>query len=157
MEYNKELILTRITLFKKDMIIKDKFDAYIDSSNKIFDRIDGLNSTPLGDNYYNTNEIVWGIKFITDVNNNFRLYENESSVEFLIDCFSPKWGYSCGLSNLIKDIKDDFGNGESYPTHLDKFGKETRQYILEFESWSYFDSYAGDGDAGIEYVKIFEI
>jgi hypothetical protein len=153
MEYNKELILTRITLFKKDMIIKDKFDAYIDSSNKIFDRIDGLNLTPLGDNYYNTNDIVWGIKFKTDVNNNFRLYENESSVEFLIESFSPKWGYDCGLSNLIKDIKDDFGNDD----HLDKFGREARQYILEFESWSYFDSYAGDGDAGIEYVKIFEI
>ena len=37
------------------------------------------------------------------------------------------------------------------------WGKETISFILEFEVWSYYDSWAGDGDAGIEYIGLKEI
>lgn len=34
------------------------------------------------------------------------------------------------------------------------YGIETRKYIALFEEYSYFDSYAGDGDYSIKYIKI---
>ena len=55
-------------------------------------------------------------------------------------------------SKIIKDVENFFDKD-----YANKKGKETRKFITLFFEWSSWDSYAGDGDYGIEYKKLAKV
>ena len=153
MDTSKKLIIFKATRFAKDMIIGyDDYDsthAYL-NDRVLSDKLNDLSLTDLGDGFYNVDQPFIAVEFIIDVVSNRRLHHDESATDFLIGSFYPKYS-SCSLGKLFKDISDKFD-----VDHISKYGSETIQFIGEFEMWSYYDSWCGDGDAGIDYVKIWD-
>lgn len=151
MDTSKELIIFKAKRFAKDMIIEsseyDHIHAYLTDS-VISDKIDEMPLSDICDGFYNVDQPFIAVEFIIDVVSNRRLHHDESATDFLIGSFYPKYS-SCSLGKLFKDISDKFD-----VDHISKYGSETIQFIGEFEMWSYYDSWCGDGDAGINYVKI---
>ena len=159
MAFAKRLILANISFFKKDSVIENKYDVYITEdlelisslySFKAKDFIPSVNL--LGEDkektYLNVNKPLWGIEFISSIDNNID-ERNSNLVEDLVEGISE---YStCRVPFIIKDVQDLFTKQD------DKYGIETRKFILLFEEYSYYDSYAGDGDYSIEYSKVVSI
>jgi hypothetical protein len=158
MAYTKRLILANVSFFKKDSVITNNYDAYVSNDfrylefpSSFFKYKNIPNIESLGEHndveYFNVNEPFWGIKFISSIDNNVDIRDN-NLIEDLIESISSY--YSCKITNLIEDVKDFFLKD----VLSDRYGIETRRFILLMEESYYYDSYAGDGDYIINYCKI---
>jgi hypothetical protein len=158
-------ILTKVTFWPKDSIVSDK-NLFIDSENYKtssagrykdgkFNYIDSLVFLDEGKNksYFRNLKPIWTIEFIEEIENNKRTdcYGYSDVVENLYESISD-YGGDCGVSKIIKDVENLFDKD-----YANKKGKETRKFITLFFEWSSWDSYAGDGDYGIEYKKVVDI
>lgn len=158
-------ILVRITYWQTNSIISNNHDKFINSiTYKVtdignykdgkFHYIDSLDFLEAKKNktYFCNNKPIWTIDFIDEISNNQKVdcYENLDTIENLIESISDYSG-DCGVSKIIKDVERFFDKD-----YANRKGKETRKFITLFTEWSYYDSYVGDGDYGIEYRKLAE-
>lgn len=156
MAYSKSLVLVKVSLFKKDSVIRDKYDVYVSNDLKLINSLYSyskkeyienveLITEEKGKEYLNVNKPFWGIKFISKIDHNMNDNDFIQDLVEGISSYSP-----CNITSLIKDVKHFYGKDE----FDDRYGIEKRNYIAVFEEYSYFDSYAGDGDYWINYEKI---
>ena len=158
-------ILTKVTYHPKDSTISDE-NLFIDSEtyktsssgrykDGKFICIDSLDFLEDGKNksYFRNIKPIWTIEFIEEIENDKRIdcYEYSNVVENLYESISD-YGGDCGVSKIIKDVENFFDKD-----YANKKGKETRKFITLFFEWSSWDSYAGDGDYGIEYKKLGKV
>lgn len=150
MESNMALILIDVTFHAPESIVgNDHVLAYFDHGHK---HINITDQEHIFGDHYRVLDGMFSVNVVADVVNNVGFsHENEPPSEFLIDSYSLKYQH-CNLDKLIKHVHDKFDRGI-----LNRYGKETRRFLCEFELWSYYDSYCGDGDAGINYVKLRDI
>jgi len=155
-------ILTKVTYHAKDSIVTDDHffingETYETSSsgkykNGKFNYIDSLEfiASKKNNNYFRVIKPIWSIEFIEEIENNVRINDNEycNKIEMLFETISD-YGGDCGVSKIIKDVEKYFDKNWA-----NKNGIEVKKFITIFYEWSYWDSYAGDGDYGIEYEKI---
>jgi hypothetical protein len=156
-------ILIKATYWDTNSIIQNKHDKFIDSEtykvsnagrykNGGYQYIDSLEV--LGNDkktYFCNNKPIWTINFIEEISNNKRVDYSNSVIESLIESICDYSG-DCRMSKFIKDIEPLFDK-----SFANKHGKESRNFIGLFEEWSSWDSYAGDGDYGINYIKIVKV
>lgn len=166
--YNREHtkltpVLLELTYWEKNSIFTNKHDKFINPitykvSNSTqyknghiiyIESIKEIDSHK-GKTYFTNDLPIWTIDFISEVSNNKRI-DGEDIIESIIESISDYSG-DCGLSRLVKDVEKLFDKNWS-----SKYGCETRKFIALFSEWSYYDSYAGDGDYSIEYEKIFNL
>lgn len=103
--------------------------------------------------YFRNIKPIWTIEFIEEIENNKKVdcYEYSNVVDNLYESISD-YGGDCGINKIIKDVENLFDKD-----YANKKGKETRKFITLFFEWYSWDSYAGDGDYGIEYKKIAKV
>ena len=159
-------IITKVTYYPKDSIISDKNLLIIDSEtykttsagrykDGKFNYIDSLELLENRKNksYFQNIKPIWTIEFIEEIENNSKVdcYENSSTIDNLYESISD-YGGDCGVNKIIKDVEKFFDKD-----YANKKGKETRKFITLFFEWTSWDSYAGDGDYGIEYRKLANV
>jgi hypothetical protein len=156
-------ILIRVTKYDKDSIVKNNHHFYVESDNinKIVDIYDWISKKRidsveyLGDKgnstYYVVNKPLWGISLICDINNNEVYKKGDNFVSELIEYISPKYS-TCGVTKIVPEVMNLFNDKD-----VNKNGYECRNFIALFSSWSYYCSYAGDGDYGFEYEGIVSL
>jgi hypothetical protein len=163
-ENNLIPILIKATYWSTNSIIQNKHDKFIDSDTyKVSDSgrykdgkyqyIDSLDF--LGDGktrpYFCNNKPIWTIDFIEEISNNKRVDYSSSVIESLIESICDYTG-DCKMNKFVNDVEPFFDKD-----FANKHGKESRNFIGLFEEWSSWDSYAGDGDYGINYIRIVDV
>lgn len=158
MANSKVVILAEVSFFKKDSALKNKYDIYVSDELKLITSLYSYSKSSYIDNvellgdvknksYFNVNSPFWGIKFISTIEHN-EYVTTDSTIENLVESISDY--HSSNIVSLIKDVSGFFGKEKENHKH----GIETRKFITLFNEYSYFDSYAGDGDYTIDYLKV---
>jgi hypothetical protein len=164
MANTKRLVLMEITLFVVNTVINSSvYDIYLDDEGLFFDNPNIHSSLELLEaheesSYYLVESPIYAVKFISDINNNVLVKDSEDFIEALIESIS--YYNKCNIEKLYKDTKDLFFMGRTptiIPDYIKKYGYEKRKFIGVFDEYSYFDSYAGDGDHIIEYENIVNL
>jgi hypothetical protein len=168
MANRKVLILIEVTLFIKNSLVSSEYDLYFDDDGVMFNLYNNKHtSLEILDrdddkyvDYYLVKDPIYAVNFISDIDNNHLVRPDYTSITDTLKEDISDYN-NCNIKQLYNDIKPLFNsekvNVNKEYDYLKKYGHEKRLFVGLFDEYSYWDSYAGDGDYGINYIKITNI